>query len=213
MTIKEALEFDNYSLEAEVLLCYVLKKDKSWLYSHQFNILSSDRTRRYQKLIVRRKEGVPTAYLTHSKEFFGLNFYVSESVLIPRPETELLVEGALKFRKRRPKILDVGTGSGNIIISIAKNRKGDFYASDIAAESLKIARKNAAKHKVKIKFYKSDLFKNLPQIKFDLIIANLPYLWNNYPKFEPRTALDGGKNGLKIIENFFKQTNYYLPKF
>lgn len=214
MKIKEALESGNYSLDAEVLLCHLLKKDKPWLYSHQDDILMSDRTRRYQKLISRRQNGEPVAYLTHSKEFFGLDFYVNESVLVPRPETELLVEEALKIRKKKAKILDVGTGSANIIISIGKNKKASLYASDISPNALRVAQKNAKKHKVKINFIKSDLFKNIPVgIKFDLIIANLPYLWEKFPQFEPLKALDGGRDGLKIIEKFLQEVGSYLsPK-
>ena len=250
MKIKKALEFDNYSLESEVLLCYLLKKDKPWLYSHQDDILTSDRTRRYQKLIFRRKKGEPIAYITHHKEFYGLDFYIDKNVLIPRPETELLVKEALDYcsseartkkvsSSRPPKaasnskyrILDLGTGSGCIIVAIATNPKSlpadatrqtlqagkilnfKFYATDISQKALKIAQKNAKKHKVKIKFYKSDLFKNIPaNLKFNLIIANLPYLWNNYPPFEPRLALDGGGDGLEIIKKFLKQAKNHLNK-
>ena len=211
MKIKEALKLNNYSLAAEVLLCFVLKKDKTWLLSHPYDILTSDQTRRYQKLIFRRQKGEPVAYLINHKEFFGLDFYVDESVLIPRPETEILIEEGLKILKfKNLKILDLGTGSGNIVISLAKNIKANFYASDISQKALKIAQKNAKRHKVKIKFIKSDLFANMSHIKFNLIIANLPYLWKKFPKFEPATALNGGKNGLEIIEKFLCQVKKYL---
>lgn len=224
MKIKEALALGNYSLDAEVLLCHILKKDKAALYSHQFNILSSDRTRRYQKLIFRRKTGEPVAYLTHHQEFFGLDFYINKNVLIPRPESELLVEESIeilksyKLKAKKLRILDLGTGAGCIIVAIATNLKSKIsnlksYAADISKKALKIAQKNAKKHKVKINFIKSDLFKNIPtDLKFDLIIANLPYLWHNYPPFEPKLALDGGREGLEIIEKFLRQVKSHLSK-
>lgn len=231
MTIKEALKLDNYSLEAEVLLLHSLKHkntrtlkqiSKSFLYSNSDFKLSLKAERKFKKLINKRATGVPVAYLTHHQEFYGLNFYVDGSVLVPRPETELLVELALEIIKnqeyRIKNILDLGAGSGNIIISIIVNSKqitdNSFYATDVSAKALKIAELNAKKHQAKINFIKSDLFKNIPEkLKFDLIIANLPYLWKNFPKFEPLTALDGGKDGLKIIEKFLQEVGSYLsPK-
>jgi len=231
MTIKEALNYSGVStLEAEVLLCYLLKKDRAWLYSHQDDILARDRARRYHKLIARRQKGEPIAYITGHKEFFGLDFYVDQNVLIPRPETELLVEKTIqvlksyKLQAKKLNILDLGTGSGNIIISIRVNSKqitvnrNNYYATDISKEALKVAKKNAKKHKVfsKIQFIHSDLFDNLYEIKFDLIIANLPYLdkkWiDKELKSEPKNAFDGGKNGLEIIEKFLQKTNCYLAK-
>lgn len=240
MSIDEALVWATlqliYSktpiLDAEVLLCHLLKKDKAWLYTHQFVILTRDRARKYQSLIFRRKKGEPVAYLTRQQEFYGLNFYVNKNVLIPRTETELLVEEVLKFLesgimnqelgKKTLSILDVGTGSGNIIISLIVNSKqltvnSKYYASDVSNQTLKVARKNAQKHKVQINFIKSDLFQNIAKnLKFDLIVANLPYLdpkWiNSNLKYEPKKALDGGKNGLKIIKQFLIQAKNYLAK-
>ena len=249
MTIKEAIEFGakqlkeskTPTLDAEVLLVFVLKKDKAWLLSHLDDDLSSKITNKYKKLISRRKKGEPIAYIIQHKEFFGLDFYVDESVLIPRPETELLVDEALKFRKKKMIILDVGTGSGCIIVAIAKSlsdchsrldresinkidscfRRNDkavkFYATDISQKALKIAKKNAKKHKVKIKFIKSNLFKNIPKnLKFDLIVANLPYLQKQDIKgeiiFEPKRALLGGEEGVAIIKRFLLGSKNYLAK-
>ena len=230
MKIRQALiwgaknlnKFASSALDAEVLLVFVLKKDKTWLFSHLNIDLSAKLINKYKKLISRRKKGEPVAYITNHKEFFGLDFYVDESVLIPRPETELLVDEALKFRKKKMKILDVGTGSGNIIISIMVNSKqltdNRYYATDISSEALKIAQKNAKKHKVfsKIKFIHSDLFDNLYKIKFDLIVANLPYLQKQDIKgeitYEPKRALLGGEEGVAIIKRFLLGSKNYLAK-
>ncbi|TSC90880.1 MAG: release factor glutamine methyltransferase [Candidatus Berkelbacteria bacterium Licking1014_96] len=244
MKIKEALGLENFSLEAEVLLVYSLKHEniktqeqitKTFLYTNPNFKLSAKAEKKFKKLIEKRATGVPIAYLIYSKEFFGLDFYVDKNVLIPRPETEMLAEEGLKFLElgirnqelgKTINILDLGAGSGNIVISIAKNIKKTiihnssfiihFHASDISPQALKTAQKNAEKHKVKISFIKSDLFKNLPQIKFDLIIANLPYLDPNWIskqlEFEPKDALDGGRDGLKIIEEFLQQAKNHLNK-
>lgn len=233
MTIKKNLEFGIKQLkesktpeiDAEVLLYHLLKKDRAWLYTHQDDALTSDQTQKYQNLISRRKKGEPLAYLTNHKEFYGLDFYVNKFVLIPRPETELLVEEALEqisnLKSKISNILDIGTGSGAVIISLAKTLKAisyklkpKYYATDISNDALKIAKKNAKKHKVKINFIKSDLFNNISnQLKFDLIVANLPYLWDKLPQFEPKIALSGGKNGLEIINRFLEEAkNYLSPK-
>jgi release factor glutamine methyltransferase len=219
--VKNLNNSKSSALDAEVLLVFVLKKEKTWLFSHLDDDLSSKLINKYKKLILRRKKGEPIAYITHYKEFFGLDFYVDKNVLIPRPETELLVEETLKYAKKKKKILDIGTGSGCIIIAMAVNSKplidNKYYATDISQKALEIARKNAKKHKVKIHFIKSNLFKNIPKnIKFDIIIANLPYLdprWIDAELLnEPQASLNGGKNGLAIINNFLSQTKNYLKK-
>jgi len=259
MIVKKTLEFGAKQLkesktpaiDAEVLLVYCLKATeelmnlrtkeqitKSFLYTNPDFETSPKTERIYKKLILRCKKGEPIAYITHNKEFFGLDFYVDKNVLIPRPETEILVEEALAYcsstartkefissrlaaarSNNKCRILDLGTGSGNIIISIAVSSKqkavnNKYYATDISNKALKIARKNARKHQVKIRFYKSDLFNKIPKnIKFDAIIANLPYLWERLPNFEPKLAFDGGKDGLKIISKFLKNAKTYLaPK-
>lgn len=217
-------------LDAEVLILRSLKQKnkrtkeqitKSFLYTNPEFKLSQTIQKKFKKLIKKRAVGIPVAYLTHHKEFFGLDFYVDKNVLIPRPETELLVEEALKYVKKKKKILDIGTGSGCIIIAMAVNSKplidNKYYATDISQKALKIARKNAKINKVKIHFIKSNLFKNIPKnLKFDIIIANLPYLdprWIDAELLnESRASLDGGKNGLAIINNFLSQAKNYLKK-
>jgi release factor glutamine methyltransferase len=209
------------ALDAEVLLVFVLKKDEAWLFSHLDGDLTSNKINKYQKLISCRKKGKPIAYIVHHKEFYGLDFYVNKSVLIPRPETELLVDEALKFGKKKMKILDVGTGSGCIIIALAVNSKpltnNKYYATDISQKVLKIAQKNAKKHNIEIHFIKSNLFKNISKnLKFDLIVANLPYLQKQDIKgeiiYEPKRALLGGEEGVAIIKRFLLGSKNYLAK-
>jgi len=233
-------------LDAEILLVEALKKSskkfskigREYLYSHPEDEIGPA-TKIYQKFLRKRARGVPIAYITGHKEFFGFDFLVSKSVLIPRPETEILIEETLKIIKSQISIrqsanksqillADIGTGCGNIIISLAttmlrsmevKNpERIKFYATDISEKALRIAQKNARHHKVfsKIKFYQGDLFKALPKNqKFDLICANLPYLKSDFKSihsisYEPRKALDGGKNGLEIIERLLKQSSNHL---
>jgi len=214
-------------LDAEVLLAYALKINKTKLYARSEKVLTKNKYQSFQRLIARRLKNEPVAYITHHKEFFGLDFYVDKNVLIPRPETELLIEETLKqssINKKRLTIVDVGTGSGCIAISIAKNISHflttKIYATDISKRALQIARKNAKRHKVfsKIKFLYGNLLKPLPISLFKkkqnfIIVANLPYLttreWQKttpeIKKYEPRFALDGGKNGLFYFEELFQQ--------
>ncbi len=221
-------------LEIDILLSEALKKSREFLFMNQGYRISESQSVRLQKLIKRRQKGEPIAYMLGYKDFCGLRFKVNKHVLIPRPETETLVELALdqiqnaefRMRNRPTKILDVGTGSGAVIVSIAREftkmtlaqRKGhlcvEFYASDISSEALKVAKANAKAHKVNIKFIKSDLFKNIKG-KFDIIVANLPYGWKEWKnntsaatiglKFEPKQALFTGKKGLYEISRLLEQ--------
>jgi len=213
-------------LDVRVLLKYVLETDEAFLITHTDLILTNAQYQSFRRLIRRRKKGEPIAYLVGNQEFYGLNFKVNKHVLIPRPETESLVENALHFLeskalneklkdKRSLKIIDVGTGSGCIIISLAKNIPtnysgfSDFYAIDISPAALRTAKQNAKKHELynNIRFFKSDLFSNtrLPD-NFDLIVANLPYLKKDYPglEYEPDLALNGGPDGFEIIEKLLR---------
>jgi release factor glutamine methyltransferase len=159
---------------------------------------------------------VPIAYLTHHKEFFDLDFVVNKNVLIPRPQTEILVEEILK-NKNIKTIADIGTGSGCIAVALAKNRPHwQVYATDVSAPALRVARANAKKNHVKINFKKGDLIKPLKNIMLDAVVANLPYLPNklkthlNTPetrglKFEPARALFSGPDGLDLLKKFFQQ--------
>ncbi len=244
MTIKTALDWANQklqktsvssALDAEVLLSFVLDKTKGYIYANLQKTLAKFQVSSFKKFIRKRARYWPIAYLTGHKEFFGLDFIVTRNVLIPRPETELLVELALEILKARSYhlkgVIDLGTGSGNIIISLAVILSGaknlNFYAIDSSQKALKIAHKNARRHGVlkKIKFLRGNLlsrfFENWKlEIGNFLIIANLPYLtpsqYSGYPdlKHEPRQALVGGKDGLKYFRNLFKQLQkFYILNF
>jgi release factor glutamine methyltransferase len=223
---------ETAKLDAKVLLNFVLEKDEAFLFKHEGAPVTNCQHAKYMRYIKRRLCGEPVAYITHKKEFYGLDFYINKNVLIPRPETELLSEQALKFIKLKVckvhkvkkslNIIDVGTGSGCIIISIIKSLEAEslqprakFYATDISKKALYVAKKNAKKHGVvdKIKFYHSDLFSNkrLPK-KYDVIIANLPYVPSsnirNLP--DPKIALDGGHIGTDIIKKLISRSSQHL---
>jgi len=222
MTIKQALtwvnrilrKIDSQFIEGSILLSFCLGKDKEYLYTHPEQRLTETQLKNYKKLIARRLKKEPIAYLIKQKEFYGLNFYVNKNVLIPRPETELIIDEVLKTITNNQKpitIADIGTGSGCIAVTLAKLlAKAKITAVDISPSALKIAKKNAKKHNVfkKIKFLQGDLIKPLKNQRFDLIIANLPYLTKkeltNVP-YEPKPALNGGKDGLFYIKKFLSQ--------
>lgn len=167
----------------------------------------------------RLNSGEPLAYIIGHKEFYCLDFEVTPATLIPRPETELIVETALPLiqQSQNPLIIDIGTGSGCIIISLAKHTKGTFYATDISRDALTIAQKNATQHGVTIQFSQGNLLDSLTKLDFssfsDLIIsANLPYIPTaDYPMLstqvhhEPKQALIGGTTGLELFEQLFTQ--------
>ncbi|MFA4871612.1 MAG: peptide chain release factor N(5)-glutamine methyltransferase [Patescibacteria group bacterium] len=230
MTINQALkngikklktaEDGSAILDAEVLLAFILKKDKEFLYTNPTTRPRKNQLKNFYKLIARRAKNEPVAYLTSQKEFYGLDFYVNKNVLIPRPATELLVEEALnyikKIKAKNLTICDVGAGSGAIIIALAKNIKKSlpkqnfkFMGADISRGALNVAQKNAKAHKIKINFLKSNLLKNLTDKKIDILTANLPYLKNREIrgalKYEPKRALSGGQRGAEIFKKLFRQ--------
>lgn len=224
---------------AEFLLRQVIHEDKAYLFAHPEHKLTLTQTAKYRSWVEQREKHKPVWYITGKIEFLGLDLSVNENVLIPRPETELLVEKITEhFRDGfSPKrILDVGTGSGAIILSLANicysssgarsshicsNSK--LFASDISKEALAVARKNAKSlgFLEKVSFKQGDLFAPWKGQKFDLIVANLPYIPHedmatlalDLIHYEPRTALDGGPEGLEIYKRFFEQVSEYLaPK-
>lgn len=222
MTLREALK--RYpGGETELLLAYILKRPKEFLFLHPEAKVSGRQAEKLLNFIQRRKKGEPLAYLLGTKEFCGLRFKVDKRVLIPRPETEWVVEkvAGLKLKpqnhRRKIRVLDVGTGSGAIIVSLARRlgqSRYEFWASDISEPALRLARGNARQNRVRVRFIKSDLLKNIPQA-CDVLVANLPYGWlawkNNTSaetaglKFEPRRALFAGENGLKEICRLLEQ--------
>ena len=214
-------------LDAEVLLSACLKKEKAFLFAHPEYKLKKSAILKFKKFIARAEKNEPVAYILGHKEFFGLDFIVDKNVLIPRPETELLAEQALKYAQGRKtySIIDIGTGSGCIIISLAKKlgfKKHRFYAGDISKKALGVASKNAKKHKVssKINFIESDLingFLNLHLHKNIIITANLPYispkkyerLDKNIKKYEPKLALVSNGGGLNHYFRLLDQISVF----
>ncbi|MBN2016474.1 peptide chain release factor N(5)-glutamine methyltransferase [Candidatus Dojkabacteria bacterium] len=221
-------------LDSEVLLAFALAKSKSYLLSHGEQSVSPAKTKKFLKLISKRLKREPIAYLANKKEFYGLDFYVDRDVLIPRPETEQLVDMAydvivslFKKGQKEIRIIDVGTGCGNIAIALIHkiieqrlNKKVVFtiYLSDISGKALEIARKNYKKiikdkDSFKVNFVKSDLLSGMGCC-FDIIVSNPPYipkrqieyLEPNVRDFEPKVALDGGVGGIEIIKKLIFQS-------
>lgn len=197
-------------LEVQILLCEALGVARSWLISHDRDALNGPAAQTYSALLTRRLAGEPIAYIIGRREFFGLEFKTTPAVLIPRPETELLVELALaRIPENQPcKVLDLGTGSGAIAISIAKNRpQAAVTAVDQSPEALAVARDNAARLGVpNLRLLHSDWFAALEAETFDLIVSNPPYVEAADPHlqrgdvcFEPLSALASGADGLDDI--------------
>lgn len=236
MTIGDILQISPYlsRLDREVLLATLLGCTREFLLSHPEQELSLPTIQKYQNWITRRTEEEPVAYIIGEKEFFSLPFSVNRHTLIPRPETEMLVEAVLDYiqklkqknRSQRIAIIDVGTGSGCIIVSITKffllsishlSFSLSFFAVDISKQTLAVAIKNAQRHNVlsKITFVQSNLLKNITEKlqSYDelMVVANLPYLsttlYQNTPKtvhdFEPSSALESGKDGLDHYRRLF----------
>jgi release factor glutamine methyltransferase len=210
------------SLDAEVLLCHCTGLKRSELISKS-DIMVDDKTiTKYRQIIKKRGRGVPVPYLTHYKNFYNKDFYVDERVLIPRPETEELVDYILQYLSNNPqvsKLIDVGTGSGAIAISIGTEAPTlSIFALDLSEEALAVTKKNIKKHhSSNVKCYKSDLLSEIKQ-EIDeqtLIVANLPYIGTethdevdmNTNKYEPHLALYSGKDGLDHYRRLFQQIN------
>ena len=196
-------------LEAEMLLCSILGCERVWLIAHAEEAIDSSRAGSAHAWFARRRAGEPVSYITGCREFYGLALRVTPDVLIPRPETELLVELALE---RLPigtqgRVLELGTGSGAIAIALASERPGlGIVATDVSEAALALARRNARDHGAEIEFALSDWFDALGPEPFDLIVSNPPYvaagdahLERGDLRFEPRLALVGGADGLVCI--------------
>jgi release factor glutamine methyltransferase len=218
-------------LAAELLLMHVLQRDRAWLYAHPEYELSSEQAAAYDGLIERRSAGVPTQYLTGHQEFWGLDFEVGPGVLIPRPETEHVVEVVLarvgSRRSQSVRIADVGTGSGCIAIALAcELPHAEIVATDISALALNYARTNAVRHAVsnRIQFYETNLLRALAQFSdrarnsFDLIASNPPYVGRNdaaklpreVREHEPAEALFAGDRGFDLYPGLIEQATQLL---
>jgi release factor glutamine methyltransferase len=220
--------------ETEILLAFLLKRNREFILTHPETAISATLYKKFRTLEAKRLKNWPIAYLTGHKEFYGLDFKVSPSVLVPRPETEMMVDEMIDIVKKcltdqyQPLIIDIGTGSGAIIVSVASEirrlfpaffKKIGFSAVDISASALNITQQNAKKHKLnhKIKFYYGNLLLPLKLNQQKLIgrkliiAANLPYLTkaqiakSSSIQREPKLALDGGLGGLKYYQELFKQ--------
>lgn len=239
MTISEALSWAKKLLNiknverpessANFLLRQVLHQDKTYLYTHPEHKLTLPQIAKYRLWVNQRAKHKPVWYITGKIEFLGLDLAVNQNVLIPRPETELLVERVLnevKSKKLKVKsILDMGTGSGAIILALASPLRAEgaaisFFASDISPKALAVANKNAKSLSLHddISFKHGDLFSPWEGKKFGLIVTNLPYVPHedmatlafDLTHYEPRTALDGGHEGLEIYKRFFDEVDAHL---
>lgn len=249
-SIKELSGSPSPSLDVEVLMQWILKKDRSYILFHRDEKLSEEQESQLKKSISLRKTGLPIAYITGHKEFYGIDFMVSPDVLIPKPDTEVLVENSIEIIRclqdksdHTLNILDMCTGSGCVAISIIKTLKDlhspgesnpKFTLADISNKALDIARENARKildpeTLSKLTFVRTNLFKNLKDKSFDLIVSNPPYVPCDQTtellkdgRNEPRLALDGDidiegnpsgtKDGLEIIRNLVSQAKSHLTE-
>ena len=206
-------------LESEILLSHILNKDPKYLILNHSNTLQNYQVNSFIELIQRRKLGEPIAYILKKKEFWKYDFYVNQNVMIPRPDSEIIIEQSLKLIKKneKKKILDIGTGSGCLIISLLNERKklyGD--AIDISKKALNVAKFNAKIHHLqnRIKFYQSSVDKFFKG-KYDLILSNPPYISSLNIKylekdiidFEPKLALEGGLDGSLILKKVIKKSS------
>lgn len=232
MNIKQALEearnilksnnFEDSNIIAKELLSYVLKKDKVYLTINSDTALTDTEYAEFTKYIEQIIDGKPLQYITQKQEFMGIDFFVNEDVLIPQPDTEILVETVLdickKYDKQSLRILDLCTGSGAIAISLSKILNTQVFASDVSIKALKVAEKNNVLNNSKVEFIESNLFEQINGEKFDIIVSNPPYIKNEEIKLlskqvqnEPYIALSGGEDGLdfyrKIIDEAYKYIN------
>ena len=232
MTISDAikrgmieLKNDNIEepkLKSRLLMQYVLNETRQYVIVNDMENLEKNKEKQYFEGIKILKKGIPIEHITHQKEFMKLNFFVDKNVLIPRQDTEILVEEVIKIAKRinAKKILDLCTGSGAIAVSLAKYLpQTEITAIDISNDALKIAKKNAVSNNVEnqITFISSDMFTNLNEEKFDIIVSNPPYIKTNVikeldiqVKNEPYIALDEGEDGLDFYKKIINESYQYL---
>lgn len=246
MKIKEVLHWghetliltsESARLDAEVLLCHILKKPLTFLLAHDETEIGYFALRKYHRFIKQRKEGMPVAYLTGHREFYGLDFEVNKHVLVPRPDTEILVECVISYLQSQISnlpagrqglksqiILDIGTGSACIPISILKNVPDiEAVATEISGSAMGVAKRNIKKHGLsgRIKLFSSDLLKSVPREIFEdrevIVTANLPYIPKQFAvhpstKFEPGIALYGGDDGLDIYKRLVDELSDINPR-
>jgi len=213
-------------MNAELLLMFTIGKDRAFLYGHPEEELTEDRRSQYEQFLAQRMTGIPAQYITGHQEFWGMDLMVSPAVLIPRPETEHVVETVLGHVGRmpspaKPKIVDVGTGSGCIALALAKELPHvEIHATDISSAALEVARANAARTQLvdRIHFHEGDLLSGFDSESFDFVVSNPPYVGESEEdtvqlevrKFEPRTAVFAGPKGTEVIERLVRQAREAL---
>lgn len=233
MNIKELIDYgkkllnendvEDYSIIAKTLAKYVLKLDDTEIIRDEENEIGEDDRTRYYLALIEIISGIPVQYITNKQEFYGLDFYVDENVLIPQPDTEILVEEVLNIidkYENNVRVLDMCTGSGCIGISISNKKPNDAVIMlDYSKEALDIANKNAMNlltEKSNVSFIESDMFEEVEE-EFDIIVSNPPYIaqneWDNLSeqvKHEPQLALDGGEDGLEFYRELVNESHKYL---
>lgn len=225
-------EYNNPLLDSQLLICYVLNVDKIYTYTHRDELVDSQAVDKFLKLINKRKSGYPIQYILGKQEFMGLDFYVREGVLIPRPDTEILVEYIIDLVKGKYfndkdniKIVDIGTGSGAITLSLAHYLENVYvYSIDLSQEALQVARENAKRLNLesRVTFIEGNVLSPLEELKLynsiDIIVSNPPYiptmdiqeLQKEVAEFEPKLALDGGEDGLDFYREIVRESKKYL---
>ncbi len=204
---------DSARLDTYLLLELCINKNRAWLMAHPEYELKEAQSKRFKQLITQRSQRVPLVHLTNTREFYGLDFYIDERVLTPRVETETMVDYAIKYAPQGSRLIDIGTGSGALAITIKHHRPDlEVWATDVSAEALKVAERNAKALKTPITLVESSLFDDIKG-RFMTVVTNLPYLRDDadlMPEVqkEPAVALFGGSDGLSLYRQFLEQ----LPK-
>jgi release factor glutamine methyltransferase len=219
----EAAHVGSPRMNAELLAMFVLGCDRAYLYAHSERPLTKDEIARYDDALGERARGVPAQYITGHQEFWGMDLIVAPAVLIPRPETEHVIETVLELARDRPpgNVVDVGTGSGCIALALAKEfPQTRIHATEISAEALEIARANAARHQLqgRVQFHETDLLAGIEEGAFDYVVSNPPYIgeWEadsveaQVRRFEPRLALFAGHSGLEVFARLIPQARKAL---
>lgn len=220
----EAGDVGSPRLNGEMLLMFVLGVNRAYLYAHPERELTAEEEARYDEVLTQRATGMPSQYITGHQEFWGLDFVVSPAVLIPRPETEHLVETAIELARGipRPKLVDVGTGSGCIALALAHElNDAKVFAVDISADALEIARANASRLQLeqRVQFLQGNILEALAEVHdFDFVVANPPYVGfgeadkvqKSVRDFEPRVAVFAGEQGLDVIGPLIEQARRAL---
>ena len=231
MKIKEVIEegknvlsknnIEDNVIIARELLAFVLGVTKQYLVIHLEDELSAEDYIKFKENIDKIINGKPLQYITNNQEFMGLNFFVNENVLIPQPDTEIIVEETLKkckellLKNGKIKILDLCTGSGAIAVSLSNflGDKAEVFASDISAKALEVVKYNNEKNNTNVRFIESDLFENIQEQKFNIIVSNPPYIRSDVinelskqVQNEPHLALDGGEDGLEFYKKIIEQS-------